>query len=268
MPHLRFRLARCRLVWLFSLCFLPLMATRSAADVITTGEVTLIPAPPSVQLNALQSDTNVYLFPEKQGITLSQNVNVDITTAGSYTAAAQTPFTPGVVAAGTVVNSWLVHFNPADGPLYGSGSLTFTDQKIVGIIATDANLDATDLLLGNPTTRYSTGVAGRGLEINLPGTDNYDSVTLSTDLMSLSLTWRAGVVEDEIRILTQTLPLSPPTPPTQPPSAPPISAPIPPSLNAPTAPEPATFTAWSVALAGLLIVHCRRLRTRGIRHRT
>ncbi len=47
MHRSRFCLSRTRQICLLSLCLLPFVATRSVADVMTTGEVTLISPPPS-----------------------------------------------------------------------------------------------------------------------------------------------------------------------------------------------------------------------------
>ncbi len=242
----------CLAVALILLC--PVLPAR--ADVMTTGQVTLVTPPPTTRLGQLQSDATMYLFPEKRAYVLPASVNVDITAPGNYTAANATPYTPGVIAAGTQVNSWMVHFNPPDGPIYGSGSLTFSGEKVLGVIASDANLDATDGLLGAPGTLYSTGVTSRGLEINdmAPGS-NFDNVILSSDFLTLALLWRAGVSEDEIRILTESVPLA--SPPVGPPAPGQGPAPPPPPTD-PAVPEPTAIAAWALAIGIALAWRYRR----------
>ena len=180
-------------LWLCSATF-PGIA--SAGIIGTTGAIMEIAPPPSVELDALESNLRIFAFTEMLGLTLGKDIAVDITSAGSYSEPGD--LTPGSIAATTVVDVYFLHFDPVTGLVNLSGSITF-DQDIVGVIVLSDSLDATDRTLGFPGTTYPTGLTTRGLEF---GGDFSDFITLSEDLSTISIDRSATTGVDQIRIIT------------------------------------------------------------------
>jgi hypothetical protein len=81
-----------------------------------------------------------------------------------------------------------------------TGSVTFTRETVIGIIATDAGLDGSNDL-GSPTTTYPSPQAAIAPDFDL----NDDDVTLSSDRHTVTMHWEAGNPGDRIRILTTSL---------------------------------------------------------------
>lgn len=162
--------------------------------------VWLTAPPPSVALNALQSATQVYAFDERQMVTLSGDVGVDAVDPGTYTSF---PNGSASVAAGTVVDSHLVHSDPTPGGIARRrGSLTFTGD-VVGVAASNARLAATDSTLGAPATGYSgTSARWRGLEAK-NSTDGADTITISADRRTITFDLRTPLYQDQFRVLTR-----------------------------------------------------------------
>ena len=183
------------LVWTFAMS-----ATQSRAALMITGDITLITPPTSVVLNALTSNTEIFLFPERQNLVLSSDLLVDITSPGTYVA----PVTAGAISAGTTINSFFLHFDTvastsAEISPPPVSSVTFMNP-ILGIIVFDATLDASDPIAGLGAVAYPTGLTNRGLELGAP---NFDQVTLSADLRTLTIDrLRVSTVHDQIRVIT------------------------------------------------------------------
>ena len=163
------------------------------------GGVELVdPAPDDVQLGTLQSDETVYAFDERQNVRLEEDLPIDTTTGDVIT--------PGVIPAGTVVNSHLIHADP----------LTFMDVTFFPIVTVffeteilgfyfknpPTALHATDELLGLPGTQYEkSDDVPRGAG----GFPIFDQITIlgedRTELM-VTLTTGSGNM-DEIRVITR-----------------------------------------------------------------
>ena len=77
------------------------------ASVILLGEITEIPPPPSVQVGDLESNETMFIFLEVEVLILPTDLEVDITVDGFYDDLDD--LTPGIIPAGTAVNSWFVH---------------------------------------------------------------------------------------------------------------------------------------------------------------
>lgn len=127
----------------------------------------------SVGNNVQQSD-NLFAFDEQQGVTLAAAV--------------------GGVAAGTVVNSHYVFYDPDDLET-GIGYVDF-DGDILGVLTAKGQMDSTDALLGNGNVNYIS-VALRGLE-------NADSFNVVGN--RLNIDFRAASPGDYIRVLTTAVP--------------------------------------------------------------
>lgn len=128
--------------------------TASAGIVSLTGEVQQIPAPFSVQENAVESNTSAGLFTERQGLTLTAPVALNISTSGVFNETID--LTPTTIPAGAKVNSYFFHADSNNKRSF-SGEFTF-DEPILGIILAQTELQASHLALGNPAVTYpSTG---------------------------------------------------------------------------------------------------------------
>ncbi|PJA24224.1 MAG: hypothetical protein COX57_09650 [Alphaproteobacteria bacterium CG_4_10_14_0_2_um_filter_63_37] len=170
-----------------------------AGAVIVNGATTYAGAPVSVALGAFENATSVYLFQEQQGLTLGSDQGLNIGLPGTY--GSTSPLTPALLTTGSTINTFLLHFDPvgsANTTL--TGAITFGDP-VLGVIVTDADLDASDTTLGSVAVTYPTGLVARG-SIN-GGNETGDSVVLSADRLTLTFTLKASSDLDQIRIVTQ-----------------------------------------------------------------
>lgn len=161
-----------------------------------------------LRLEATESDTEIPVYAELQGVTLGAALGVDITTTGTYDEPGD--LTPGTILSGTVVNSYIAHFdreddtNPALTTL--DGSVT-SDTPILGVIVLSSSLAASDDAVRETGTLYEhdAPVSGwedyRGLELNGAGPVQ-DEVTL-VDSYTVSFHLETGQAMDEIRIITE-----------------------------------------------------------------
>lgn len=170
-----------------------------AGIISVSGQVEVIPPPPSVRGGDLESDTFARIFPERQGVVLPAGLSVDITVPGSYATFAS--LTPGVLPAGALVDSFLVHadpISPGTPVIRYIGSITF-DTDILGLLVTNPNLRDSDSVLGAPGTLYPLG--GDALELD-PSNPLRDSVVLSPDRRTVSFDFRSRPGIEEIRVVT------------------------------------------------------------------
>src|SRR5205823_6222602 len=94
---------------------------------------------------------------------------------------------PGSISAGTLVNSFTLHFDvvgtrPNKKALQALGSITF-DQPILGIMVLSQSENDTNSMLGRAGVTYSNG-SRHGLELN-PGGTGSDFITCSDDLRTV-----------------------------------------------------------------------------------
>jgi hypothetical protein len=176
--------------------FIACLATAACAATAQAATIPIV-APPSVQPGALTSQTNAYVFLESTQ-TLNAPLSVDISAPGLYNSSSPTSL--GVIPAGTDVSSYMIHHESVDSQ-YSFIYITFTfPEPVLGIITTDANLDATDLTLGNPGTAYPTGLEFRGLE--MPYTITPDSVFWAGNEVYVAVASTTALVLDQIRVIT------------------------------------------------------------------
>ncbi len=166
----------------------------------------LLPNPPaSVQPGKLTSNTYVFLFLEKQNVTLAAPLNVDITAPGTYSQRNQ--LTTGLqIPAGTVVNSYFLHANPASGTLTFTGeALGFSpDEIVIGVMIGPPNLAAAVPVVGSPRTSYNGPSSQNGLHIAPQGKD---SIIISSDQHTVTLTeMLKSTTITEVRLITQIVP--------------------------------------------------------------
>ena len=161
--------------------------------------VVLIDPPASVLIGAngaLESNTLIRAFPERDNYALPATVKVNITAPGYFDSYAK--MTGGSVGAGQRVTCYFVHFDPVGcDPSTSSGSMTFSGD-ILGIICRDSELNASDGVLGHPGTEYPTGTGSRGLE------SGQDIVTLSQDRRTVIINrFYSTTVGEQMRIIVE-----------------------------------------------------------------
>ncbi len=155
-------------------------------------------APPSVQPGALTSQTDAYVFFEST-LTLGSPLAVDISAPGLYNSSS--PSSAGVIPAGTDVSSFMIHRESVS-QQYSFVYITYTfAEPVLGIITTDAGLDATDLTLGAAGTLYPTGLDFRGLE--MPYTITPDSVFWAGNQVFVAVASTTALVLDQLRVITR-----------------------------------------------------------------
>lgn len=163
------------------------------AGIFGTVGATQISPPPSVQGNVLESNSTMYVFVERSGIALPAETQVDISQPSTFHELSD--LTPASVPAGTLLDSYYVHFDPVGTTTSRTltAAVTF-DQPVLGIQARTATLVPSIPDLGSPSTLYDT-VGG-------PGADyGQDYVTLASDLRTVGMTFTANSGQDEIRVL-------------------------------------------------------------------
>ena len=196
-----------RMQHLLTLSFLATFYSSAHAAIITTnGASDLLIAGPGVGYTPdFFDDTTlvVHGWDEVQSFALTSNIDVDITTPGTYSSVGS--LTPGILLAGTVVNSHTLYFDPVGGSAVAGFQF---DGTIIGVIVQDAlspadRFLASDFLIpgsvpfGNiPGAHF----AARGVELG----NNTDSVQVFANAIRVDLD--AGSPGDQIRVLTTVVP--------------------------------------------------------------
>jgi len=171
--------------------------------------VGLLSRPPaSVLAGALYSNNYIFVFLERQHVTLASPLAVDITTPGTYTM--NTQLINGQIPAGTVVNSYFLHTNPINSKAeFLNQVITFSsDELVIGIMAASATMAAGVPTVGMPTTTYNGSPAGNALKLAPQGKD---MIQISTDQHTITFSeqLKRGVLT-EFRIITTTVPVNTP----------------------------------------------------------
>ena len=93
-------------------------------------------------------------FDERQGVTLTAPLPVNVTDPGTY---GSYPNGSRKIAAGEQVDSHLIHSDPPGNKTTGrlTGTVTFPSD-IIGVIGSTARLNASDGVLGAPGTTYAS----------------------------------------------------------------------------------------------------------------
>jgi len=167
----------------------------SGTGVEVTGDIKIIPAPASAKFNDLEDNKIVWMFQERQCYTLPSSVKVDIVNPGRYSG----NYDPGVIAAGTTIDCQFLHFDPIGSTNTSTGGqvIKFSDE-IIGIICVSGTLDATDFVLGNLCSVYSTWQGSRGFE------GGAEIVTLSDDRHSFLIDrFQSSFPGEDVRILSR-----------------------------------------------------------------
>lgn len=180
-----------------------IITATNGADVpfLTSSNVTVQSTPPeSVVAGAAESNFLV-AFEESSAITLSSDLGIDANAPGTYNS--NSSLVTESIAAATVVNSYLVHFDPEGTTSTSrSGTITF-ERDILGVIVLSASLDASDLIIGSSTTTYPASGADtvRGYEL---GSNEY--FRIAEDGRSIRVTANAQNGTDQIRVVLNDAP--------------------------------------------------------------
>jgi hypothetical protein len=171
----------------------------------TSGDVMIIAPPPSAVRGALEDNKFDKVFAEQSSLVLPSDVAVDVTNTNAVDERAD--LSPGLVPAGTVIDSYLLHSDIVGyGPIRQfKGTVTF-DTEILGVIVQATGLYATDKLLGSSTTKYLPPNVYRGFEgPGFPATADIvrDTLQLSADFRTVTFEFRTGEMLDEARIITR-----------------------------------------------------------------
>lgn len=184
------------------LCGLPaLAASPAAADILfTSGAMAPIFAPVSLLDGATESSTLIGILDEGLKV-LPTDIAVNAVGPGVHTYAAGPPLT---ITAGSLIHSYIVHFDPAGGVVALTGAVTFDPGEfIIGIMTHTPYLDASDAAAGHPMAIYPTGLLPFRAFETLPGTD---TVTIAPGLGSASFSLIAELGIDQARIITSPAP--------------------------------------------------------------
>jgi hypothetical protein len=176
-----------------------LAAPPSRADLVVSGAIVQISAPPSdVQNNDPMSNDHAFIWSERSALVLPTAVSVDMTKIGTSDSSNNYSPSPGTIPAGTRVDSYLIHSDPmGSGQQNYVASVTF-DTPILGIIDTINGLASTDSLLGNPGTIYPGASTDRGLE-------SPDSLVWVSN-NGLTLNFTTSTFVDEARVIVADTP--------------------------------------------------------------
>jgi prepilin-type N-terminal cleavage/methylation domain-containing protein/prepilin-type processing-associated H-X9-DG protein len=156
----------------------------------------LMDPPASVIVHTLENSVTIRAFREKEDFVLPGSIQVNISSPGYFDSFAK--MTGGSVGGSRRINCYFVHYDPVgNGPGVSSGSMTFPGD-ILGIICRDAQLDASDSVLGCPGTQYPTGKASRGFE------SGQDIITLSEDRRTVVINrFYTTTVAEQMRVIVE-----------------------------------------------------------------
>lgn len=167
-----------------------------------SGDIALIPAPPSTLLEQFASESVIRGFFERQGVQLASDLAIDGASPGTYESSQG-----GLLPAGLAVSSYLFHADTLANDPFGThfrATVVF-DTEIVGVLFNRDTLNASDAVLGTASTIYdASDSAYRELEIGSAarcGTQTYDCVTISPDRRTIALDFSTGAFIDEVRVV-------------------------------------------------------------------
>lgn len=180
-----------------------LFAHPADADIIfTTGSMTEISAPVSFPEGDTESSSAILILDE--GITtLPSEIFVNKIGVGEHPGSSGAPVP---IAAGTLVQTYIVHFDPVGGGFATlTGGVFFTPGEIILGIQTHTPWldDAETKGIGDPSAIYPTGLDDFRAFETLPG---IDKVTIAPGLGSASFELFAELGVDQARIVTAPVP--------------------------------------------------------------
>lgn len=174
-------------------------ASAHGSIVSTSGQMTQIAPPPSLQVGQQAFGTYAVAINEKQNVLFNGVVDrLNPVVGFNYTTST---VAPAFLSAS--VNSHIIHFddtNTSTPRVNVVGTVTF-NSPIIGLIYINTRLNQSDAQLGNiGTTVYPFGVANRGFAVAYSGLDT--ARLLSPNTIQVTL----GAAIDQIRVLTLPVP--------------------------------------------------------------
>ncbi|MGH8016947.1 MAG: hypothetical protein ACREIA_01440 [Opitutaceae bacterium] len=167
----------------------------------------LPPGPLLRPLREYRANDRLFLLPERQGVSLSEALMVDL--SPEVSAWPESPVSPYPLPAGKRVSSHLVFFQPEPSAPAGlrrlSGEIVF-EEPVVGVLCSDSGLLASDGLLGVSGADYRTPGQRRGMEeadkmhcraSNLP----HDSIRIGRDGHTLIFDLYVSDEREQMRVL-------------------------------------------------------------------
>lgn len=191
------------------------------------GDITYLERPPaSVDLGDLESDSELFVFAERQDYALARDLAVDLSQPGDYFAdtvperqRTWEALNPGVIPAGTRVDSYYFHFDNAtyddtfnlqayvscEGQYGVSGSITF-ENPVLGIAmragaGDNATLRRSDAELGLPGVNYDGDYLRSFPGANVVDGCGSDRFVLSEDRRTLWVTNYTDIHHDNYRVI-------------------------------------------------------------------
>ena len=195
---------------LVALTLLVPVAALAAISPTGSGFQRLDTPPSTIAVGHLENNDAMLVFAERTNFALPSAVTVDFTEANTY--ASPSDLDPTTIAAGTVVNSYYVHVDQTDTVSRQGLTATITfPEPIIGVILTDARLNASRSVLGVSTTTYPGAPVNSAHGYELTGAcpssprvaNDQDCATLSNDRRTLTLDVTVYNITDDVRVLTQ-----------------------------------------------------------------
>jgi len=170
----------------------------------------LYDTPSSVAAGALEDNDLLFILPEKRGVTVPHyTVLCDFLEPGRYE---RLPRDSRAIPGGTIVDSYLLHYDRVGTPLEGlisvEGTIHF-DRPIIGVIANNEWIGACDAMFQGEGTEYpDADYAGRGFEGREHRADGIrqDIVTISADRRTLTVHLETSTNIDQLRVLVEAAP--------------------------------------------------------------
>ncbi len=186
--------------------------TRNWDDVVyrpvLSGEITYTPSPPASLTLGQSTSTDPLLIPEQRGVVLTEDLylNADKTNKSVIEKLGLEiePQEDYVIAAGTKLNSFLIHFDLPEQKTQGTVERDFKlrfNGRIVGVVEMQQHQVATDGVVGLASIQYPATGTLRGAS-DPPGHPNFDHIYISDDLRTMSVKMRLSGM-DQIRVLVE-----------------------------------------------------------------
>lgn len=172
------------------------------------GDILEIDPPASVRPGAMEDNSALHAFAEQQATYVVGNgLATDISRPGTYNEASPS-LTPKTMPIGSAISSYLVHGDNVGNvvPEVLSGTITFP-RPVLGIVIGHGKLTTSDKYGASGTAYPSTSAQRQFRGLDFSGTTNgiEDSVTLSADRMTVTLTMQISDRIDQIRVITMGL---------------------------------------------------------------
>ncbi len=174
-------------------CALVLVCGSARGVIVANGGDTIVIAPPpSCALDVSEDNTFARAWNEGT-FTLTAPLALNATLPGNYTSVGS--LTPGVIPAGTTIQSHYVYSDPIGSPVQMYQGFLDFDQPILGVIILRPQLNASDVV-GAFGTTYADNVA-RGMEVSAN-----ENVFITISQLRVGFMFNTTTATDDIRIIT------------------------------------------------------------------